>query len=321
MRSLFERNMSTLPAGLGGKTVLVTGAASGLGYETALRLASSGARVLIADRNVVGGREAERRLRAASDDTAARFLPLDLADLSAIATFADRLLAEEPVLDLLINNAGLLPPLRRRTTIDGFELGMGVSFIGHYALTGHLLPALLRAPGAARVVTVSSVAHGSARLNPDDLDAQRRYDPSQAYADAKLACLLFAQELQRHAQSGGFALQSVAAHPGIARTPIARSWDGQSPRGLRDRVAAWALWSSMHALGQSAAAGADSIVYAATQTDVDGGAFYGPGGFGQFSGAPRRVQPKKPAREAGLARRLWSVAETRTGVVYVWPGR
>lgn len=294
---------------------LITGAASGLGLHTALGLARLGARVIVADRNIVGGQAAVQRINEEVAGNPAQFRALDLADLSLIRRFADTLVAEGRPLDILVNNAGLLPPQVRATTRDGFELKFGISHLGHYALTGLLLPALLRS-ARPRVVSVSSIAHSGGRLDFDDLQGARRYTAMGAYANTKLACLMYAMELQRRADAAGIPLLSLAAHPGISRTSISQSWKDEDRSSLRARMETFSFNLAMRWFSQSAEQGAAPILHAASAPDVLGGAYYGPGGFQQFAGPPKRVQPKRKAFDIAVAQRLWTESETLTGVRY-----
>ena len=300
---------------LAGRTALVTGAAGGLGFPTALGLARQGARVILADRNVAAGEDAARRIREAGVAGSAEFRTLDLAELSAIRGFAAALLAEVPRLDLLINNAGLLPPMQRASTRDGFELAFGVAHLGHFALTGLLLPALLRSD-AARVVSLSSISHVGATLDFDDLQRERSYVPTAAYAQSKLATLMFAIELQRRAEAAGWKLLSLAAHPGISRTGIGAGWNQELRRGFRERLEAAMMVWSMKWFGQSAEQGAESTLYAATAPEVIGGGYYGPKGLGQFKGAPALQRPHRRALDSAVQQRLWQESERLTGVRY-----
>jgi NAD(P)-dependent dehydrogenase (short-subunit alcohol dehydrogenase family) len=285
------------------RLALITGAASGLGLECARALAATGWRVILADRNVAGGQAAARELGGG-----AQFRALDLGDLAAIRAFAASLTGP---LDLLLNVAGLLPPLQRATTRDGFELKFGVNHLGHFALTQSLLPALLRAP-APRVVSVSSIVAAHGRIDFDDLQAERGYDPQRAYRQAKLACLMFALELHDRARAAGWTLASIAAHPGIARTAIGADRKGQPHRRLRDHLEDWALAAAMRWFGQSAAEGAAPLLHAATAPDAESGAYYGPGGFGQFRGRPVRLPVPRSAADPALRRRLWDASAQLT---------
>lgn len=291
---------------------LITGGAAGLGFETARALAARGFDLIIADRNVAGGEAAVQRLCEGGGRGRIEFRALDLGDLAAIRAFAADF---DGALDVLINNAGLLPPLRRATTRDGFELKFGVSHLGHFALTADLLPALLRAP-APRVVSVSSIVQASGRIDFDDLQAERDYLSSRAYAQTKLACLIFALELQRRSEAAGVTLASVAAHPGISRTGIGDGRRDEKRRSVTDWLEGVAFQIAMRGFGQTPDQGALPIVHAATAPDVRGGEFYGPDGFMQFRGQPTRVQPSAAARDRATAERLWTVSEQLTGRDY-----
>jgi NAD(P)-dependent dehydrogenase (short-subunit alcohol dehydrogenase family) len=293
--------------------VLVTGAASGIGYETALQLAARGDHVVAADRNVAGGEAVVRRIAEAGGS--AEFRELDLADLSRVREFAAREVALGRPLDVLVNNAGLLPPLVRATTTDGFELKLGVAHLGHFALTGLLLPALARSV-KPRVVSVSSLAHATGRIDFDDLQCERKYSSTTAYARAKLACLLFALELDRRAKAVRSELVSVAAHPGISKTPIAAGWEREDRRNLWDRLELVGYRVFMRVLGQTAAEGAAPLVFAASEPSVTGGGYYGPTGFRQTGGPPGLVEPSRRALDAAVAARLWETSEQLTGVRY-----
>jgi NAD(P)-dependent dehydrogenase (short-subunit alcohol dehydrogenase family) len=299
----------------GSRRVLVTGAASGIGLETSLQLAARGDHVVLADRNAAGGEAAVRRILAAGGR--GEFRELDLADLARIRAFAADELARGQPLDVLINNAGLLPPMQRATTRDGFELEFGVAHLGHFALTGLLLPALERSE-QPRVVSVASIAHARGQIDFDDLQHERRYRASRAYSSAKLACLMFALELDRRARAAGSRLTSVAAHPGVSRTPIAAGWEREDRRRLWDRLERIGYHASMRWFAQTAAEGARSLVYAASDPGVTGGGYYGPTGFGQMGGPPGPVRPKRRALDAAVAARLWEASEQLTGVRYEW---
>jgi NAD(P)-dependent dehydrogenase (short-subunit alcohol dehydrogenase family) len=300
---------------LTGKRALVTGAASGLGYETAAGLAMRGAQVLLADINKEGGRAAIERIRARTPQADVEFHALDLADLASIRGFAGALNAGNRPLDILVNNAGILPPLQRRTTKDGFELKFGINVLGHFALTGLLLPSLLKS-AAPRVVWVSSLVHRHAQLDFGDLNAERSYAPQRAYNQAKLACLMLALELQARAQAAGIRLSALAAHPGVARTAIGDSRKGQKRRGIADRLTDFAFWIAMNVFSQPQDRGALPILYAAAATGAVSGGFYGPDGFGEMRGMPTRVRPSAPALDPGQRGRLWTDCERLTGVRY-----
>jgi len=295
------------------RRVLITGAASGLGREAALQLAQRGDHIIVADRNAQGGAETVRLVQKRGGS--AEFRELDLADLTRIRAFAADEVARGEPLDVLLNNAGLLPPNQRATTKDGFELGFGIAYLGHYALTAQLMPALLRA-AAPRVVAVASIAHSSAKLDFNDLQLERAYRASNAYANSKLCCLLFAQELQRRADAAGVKLISVAAHPGITVTPIAEGWKREGRRGLIARGELIGYNLSMRFFGRTAAEGAESLVYAASAPDVVGGGYYGPTGFGQIFGPSGRVIPSPRGRDEVMAARLWDVSARLSALAF-----
>jgi NAD(P)-dependent dehydrogenase (short-subunit alcohol dehydrogenase family) len=292
-----------------GRTFVVTGANSGLGFQTALELARHGADVVLAVRNLDKGRDAEHRIRAEVADARTTLRRLDLADLDSVQAFAD---ATER-LDVLVNNAGVMA-LPRRQTRQGFELQLGTNHLGHFALTGRLLGKLL-AGERPRVVTLSSNAHKTGRMSFDNLQGERRYFRWAAYGQAKLANLLFALELQRRADAHRAPLLSVAAHPGYAATNL--QYQANNITGLPiDKLVNWALNTT---IAQSDAMGALPTLYAATE-DVPGGAYAGPSGPGEFRGHPTLVAPNGRARDEDDARRLWEVSEELTGVHYDWTG-
>lgn len=297
------------------RRALVTGGASGLGFETAKALALLGYDVLIADRNVAAAGVAVKGIIDAGVATRVEFAALDLGDLAAIRAFAAQQVISGQPLDVLVNNAGLLPPLRRATTKDGFELKFGVSHLGHFALTNGLLPLLLRNK-APRVVSVSSIVQATGKINFDDLQSERSYLSSRAYSQTKLASLIFALELQRRADAAGVPLLSVAAHPGISRTGIGDVRQHEQRRSLLDWLDGFAFQVAMRGFGQTPEQGALPIIHAATADDVRGGEFYGPDGFQQFRGKPTRVQPGSTALDLETATRLWAISRTLTGADY-----
>ncbi|TDC56107.1 SDR family NAD(P)-dependent oxidoreductase [Actinomadura sp. KC345] len=288
---------------LHGRRAIVTGANSGIGYHTALQLARRGASVVLACRSAERGQAAFDRVRAAAPDADLVLGSLDLADLSSVRTFAER--HGDAALDILVNNAGVMAIPSRRTA-DGFEMQFGTNHLGHFALTGLLLPALRSTP-SARVVTVTSGFAWSGRLNFDDLQSERGYRKWSAYAQAKLANLLFAKELDRRFPEP----TSVAAHPGYAATNLQQT----GPRMQGSTLLEKAAGMGNAVVAQSAAAGALPSLYAATAPDVHGGACYGPRLL-QYRGAPTEVVTPPQANKPEQAERLWEVSETLTGVTY-----
>jgi NAD(P)-dependent dehydrogenase (short-subunit alcohol dehydrogenase family) len=293
----------------GGKLAVITGANSGLGYETALALAQAGGEVIVAARNAAKGRDALVRIRSLAPQAKLRLELLDLASLASVADFAKRLLAEGRPLDLLINNAGVMALPTRQTTADGFEMQLGTNYLGHYALTAQLLPLLRDAP-APRVVNLSSLAHQQGRIDFDDLQGEHRYRAWKAYSQSKLAMLMFALELQRRSDAQGWGLMSNAAHPGFARTELI-------PNGPGAKGVLWNISKLLQPLmSQSAAAGALPTLYAATSPDAKPSAYYGPNGFYELKGAPAPARIFAKARDTAVAARLWEVSEKLTGVAF-----
>lgn len=286
---------------LTGKTALITGANSGIGFYATLGLAQAGANVILACRNAQKAAQAVAQI-----GPHARFEQLDLADFDSIHAFAQRLHNQTDKLDLLVNNAGVMAPPTRQTTKQGFELQFGVNFLGHFLLTSLLWKQLGNAP-APRVVQVASVAHRRGRLNWDDLQSERSYHGWNAYRQSKLAMLVFAQVLARKAVQHNWPVCSVAAHPGIAATELVRN--GPGPRSLiafLQKIAA--PW-----IQQSAEAGAWPLLDAATDPLAAQGAYYGPQGRQEYRGPPGLAVIEPHAQDIQAGERLWEVATHLTG--------
>ncbi len=288
-----------------GKTFIVTGP-TGLGYETGLALARAGASVILAGRNESKGASTVRRIAALTPNADISFELLDLADLASIRAFAKRINDSGKPLDVLINNAGVMAVSPRKETKDGFELQFGTNHLGHFALTGLLLPALRKASGA-RVVTVSSGASMAGKINFGDLNAKENYSPEKAYYQAKLANVMFALELQRRSQQAGWGVLSAAAHPGASKTDLLENGPGN--------VGQW-YWLNMLLPKQSAAMGALPTLYAATMPDVQPGEYFGPTGFLNLVGHPGRNKIAPAALIESDCVRLWEASEKLTGVTY-----
>jgi len=291
-----------------GRTVLVTGANSGLGLQTAMVLAGCGATVLLACRDPLRGRAALDQVRASPGGADATLVQLDLADLTSVRKAAGEVCAiTGNQLDVLVNNAGVMAAPRRRTA-DGFELQIGTNHLGHAALTWLLAPALV--PGA-RVVTVSSLAHRGRGFDVEDLNfEQRRYNPAAAYSASKLANLLFTFELDRRARAAGRDLLAVAAHPRLTDTELAPNTARMYSAGPLAHVVQW----GNKLISQGVATGALPQLYAATAADVRGGEYYGPTRLGQTRGSPGRVAASAAARNEHTARLLWQRTAELTGV-------
>jgi NAD(P)-dependent dehydrogenase (short-subunit alcohol dehydrogenase family) len=295
---------------LAGRTAVVTGANSGLGFESALALARSGAEVVLACRDQAKGAAALELIRQSVPDARAGVAPLDLADLASVAAFAEGYAGAHEGLDILLNNAGVMA-IPRRETADGFEMQFGTNHLGHFALTAHLLDHLLARPGA-RVVTVSSAVAQVGRIRFDDLQGERNYGKWSAYSQAKLANQLFTMELDRRVSARGIALIAVAAHPGYAATNLQSVGPQMSGSGVMERLTG--LANSI--FGQSAAGGALPSLYGATAPGVAGGQYFGPDGFMAQRGAPKAVSFVKAAKDPAVARRLWEVSEELTGMTF-----
>jgi NAD(P)-dependent dehydrogenase (short-subunit alcohol dehydrogenase family) len=289
-----------------GKVAIVTGANSGLGLVTARELARGGATVIAAARDGKAN-AALGAIAAAVPDASVEPRELDLADLDSVAAFAQRVAAEHPRVDLLVNNAGVMMP-PRSTTAQGFELQFGTNHLGHFALTGHLLDSLAAAEGA-RVVTVSSLEHRPGSLDFDDLQSERSYSPRGAYQQSKFANAVFGIELDRRLRATGTAVISVLAHPGYSATNLQLS----GPTGLVKPI----LWVGNQLIAQSADQGALPQLYAAAAPGVQSGSFIGPDGFREARGHPTEVQPVGRARDAETGRRLWETSEELTTVRYL----
>jgi NAD(P)-dependent dehydrogenase (short-subunit alcohol dehydrogenase family) len=296
---------------LHGKVAVVTGANSGVGLETAAELARHGAHVVLACRNRERGDAALAQVRSRVPGASVELRLLDLADLASVRGFATDLLAERERLDVLVNNAGVMAPSRRQVSADGHELQLATNHLGHFALTGLLLPAL----ATARVVTVSSPAHRMGRIDFADPDSERSYRAWRAYGQSKLANLLFTMQLQRVADAEGLGLVSVAAHPGWAATELVRN--GPAGSGWRGRLMA----AGSGVLGQPASHGAWPILYACTAADVRPGQFFGPGQWGGWRGHPTRISAAPSVYDPELAAALWLWSAERTGVSYQVPHR
>jgi NAD(P)-dependent dehydrogenase (short-subunit alcohol dehydrogenase family) len=287
--------------------VLVTGANSGLGLETAKALAAKGAQVIMACRDLDKAIAAVDQVRAITPSARLVVRRLDLASLQSVAQLADEVLRSHPKLDVLVNNAGIMAP-PRRLTADGFELQLGTNHLGHFALTAALLPALTRAP-APRIVNVSSLAHRWGRLAFDDLMGERSYSAWGAYGQSKLANLLFTFELQRRLHEAGLPAMAVAAHPGYADTALQQV--GPAMTGATVSAAVMRLGNAV--LAQSAAMGALPSLYAATATGVVGGQYVGPNGWFELRGHPTPVGCNARARNEADAKRLWEESVRLTG--------
>ncbi len=289
---------------LSGTTALVTGANSGIGLVEARELARHGADVVLAVRDTDAGDAAAERIRAAGVTGTVRVERLDLASLESVHALAERF---EGPLDLLVNNAGVMAPPRRRETSDGFELQFGTNHLGHFALTGLLMPHLLQAP-APRVTTVSSIAHHAGDGAVLEGNPAQGYNPQTTYGRSKLANLLFALELQRRATASGSTLTSTAAHPGVSGTNLIASRDGLGSIPVIGALSQWGV----RLLFPNPDKGAEAILFAAT--DAAPGSYSGPTGFREVRGPVGEARQSTLAQDATLAALLWERSEELTGV-------
>jgi NAD(P)-dependent dehydrogenase (short-subunit alcohol dehydrogenase family) len=289
-----------------GRTAVVTGGNTGIGFEAARVLAARGASVVLAVRNLDKGKDAAARISAATPGADVHVQSLDLSSLESVRAAAEELRASHDKIDLLINNAGVMYT-PRSTTADGFELQFGTNHLGHFALTGLLLDRLTPVAGS-RIVTISSVGHRiRAAIHFDDLQWERSYSRVAAYGQSKLANLLFTYELQRRLAAEAASTIAVAAHPGISNTELGRNM----PAPLRLGNALVGRFIS-----QAPAMGALPTLRAATDPGALGGQYYGPDGFQELVGHPVVVRSSGQSHDADLQRRLWAVSEELTGVTY-----
>ena len=305
---------------LSGKLAVVTGSNSGLGLGLATRLSAAGADVIMAIRNRAKGEAAIEQIRAKVPDAKLTIKQLDLSSLASVAALGEELTAEGRPIDILINNAGIMQPPERDTTADGFELQFGGNHLGHFALTGLLLP-LLRAAENARVTSLSSLAARMGGINFEDLQWEKRYNPTRAYSQSKTGNLMFALELDRRSRQAGWGIVSNAAHPGFAKTNLQLS--GPS-HGRRTPTMMERFYRATRRLTpfmwQEIDEGILPALYAAASSQAQGGAFYGPRGFYEMAGGG--VKPAKVpehAKNDADNRRLWEVSEQLTGVTYPKP--
>ena len=291
-----------------GKRAVVTGANSGTGKEAAKRLAASGAHVVMAVRTIAKGEAAREEILAAHPDASLEVRRVDLADLATVRAFAEGLTADGVPLDLLVNNAGVMTPPTRMTTADGFELQLGSNYLGPFALTMRLLPLLLTAP-SPRVVTMSSGTANFGRIHFDDLQWERRYSPSRAYAQSKLADLLMARHLAAVATQRGWHLISNAAHPGYTRTNLQTAGASLG----RDKVTQSPITRLPILPSQAPEQGTEPLLYAATSPDAINGGYYGPSRFMELVGPTKFARVNRRMRDDDVAARLWAEAERLTG--------
>ena len=292
-----------------GKRAIVTGANSGVGFQSARELARAGAEVVLACRSAERGEAAAAKIRAEQPGARVEASVLDLSTLASVRAFAER--ASSKPLDILVNNAGISITPKREVTPDGFEKQLATNYLGHFALTGLLLPSLLRA-AAPRVVSVSSLAHTRAKFFFDDLQLERGYNPLTAYAQSKLAMLVYARELGRRSREAGSKLVSIGAHPGISKTAIGKEGTGLLKVATQVYLAIFGRDEAQSALPQ---------LYAAVASDAEPGGYYGPDGAGERGGYPAPAKVAPQAADPAAGPRLWALSEQATGIHYPWPGQ
>ena len=297
-----------------GRIAIVTGANTGLGFDTARALAEHGAHVVLAVRDITKGNAAAGRIAKAAPKASVKVHKLDLGSLESVRTAAAELAAEYPRLDLLINNAGVMYPSPRQTTADGFELQFGTNHLGHFALTGLLFDTLKRKQGA-RIVTISSVAATMGKLDFDDLQSVEGYNRWRAYGQSKLANLVFAMDLQSLIRQAGLDMASIAAHPGVSNTNLTAAGNDLDSGWLGLLSKPFLALSDL-LIAQDAAHGALPTLFAATEPGLTGGEYIGPDGLRQYRGSPTIVAPRRLALDSGTGDRLWKASTELTGVEY-----
>jgi NAD(P)-dependent dehydrogenase (short-subunit alcohol dehydrogenase family) len=280
---------------LSGKTAIVTGSNTGLGFETALNLYRKGAKVYVACRNAEKGLDAIKRMKAISDGGELVFVGLDLASLNSVKAFAEKVIATEPRLDLLVNNAGVMIPPPAKSE-DGFELQFGVNFVGHFALTGHLF-SLLESTKGSRVVTLSSIAHRGAGIDFDNFRLEKPYNSWREYGQSKLADLIFALEFDKRLRKNGFQILSLAAHPGFSKTDLQKYMDKKTLDSLEL---------------MTAKEGAQPTLAACLNPNAKGGQYWGPDGQNEQKGKPALARIDAVALDEKLNARLWDWAKQTT---------
>jgi len=291
---------------LTGKLAVVTGASDGLGFGLATRLAHAGAEVIMPVRNSEKGAAAAERIRMATPGATVSTRPLDLASLDSVAALGRSLTAESRPIHIWINDAAVMTPPTRHVSMDGFELQFATNYLGHFALVAQVLP-LLRA-GHARVTTMSGFGARDGHIKFADLQSEKGYAPMAAYNQSKLATLLFALELERRSRANGWGITSNAAHPGLTVTNLQSS----GPNMGRTSPSSMSRWFPVMArfpfLIQQVDTGMLPALFAATNPDAKGGAYYGPDGWGHFTGGPTEQKPYRAALNEAEARHLWDVA-------------
>jgi NAD(P)-dependent dehydrogenase (short-subunit alcohol dehydrogenase family) len=310
------KDLSLTVPDIAGRLAVVTGASSGLGFGLARRLAAAGADVVMAIRSRAKGESAITEIRKTVAGAKLIIKHVDLSSLKSVAAFGEELTGEGRPIDILINNAGVMTPPRRMETDDGFELQFGANHLGHFALTGHLLP-LLRAAQCPRVVTISSLAATQRRLDFDDANAQRGYKPMRSYGLAKLAQLMFAVELDRRSRERGWGLMSNAAHPGLSKTNLLSGASYGLEKPTRTAWLTQLTWQLLPFMWLEVDEGIKPTLYAAVSPDARGGGYYSPRGFYEtVNGGVTFAKMPRLARSGTDRQKVWQLSEQLTGVTY-----
>lgn len=289
-----------------GKTAIVTGANTGIGYETALFLAGKGAHVIMACRNIKKAQYAKDRIIEKQASASLEIIQLDLNSLESVREFASSFYMKHKQLDYLINNAGLMiPPFMK--TDDGFESQLGVNYLSHFLLTGLLLPTLENTPNS-RVVSLASIAHKRAKIDFENLNSEKKYARSKAYGQSKLACLMFAYELDRRLKKSGSQVKSIAAHPGVSNTELGR---------YIPKILYTILFPLVKIMTHPPQEAAKPTLFAVLHPDLKGGEYIGPTGFNEMKGKPGIVGSEPQSHEEEVAKKLWKVSEELTNIHYL----
>jgi NAD(P)-dependent dehydrogenase (short-subunit alcohol dehydrogenase family) len=309
MNFLSEGWTSDQMPNLRGKTAVVTGANSGLGFQATKNLAEHDAEVIMACREQEKGKEAKEEIEENLEDAELKVMQLDLASLDSIHSFTEEFKSEYNELDLLFNNAGVMA-IPRRETEDGFEYQFGVNHLGHFALTAHLMDTLKSAE-EARIISQSSIAHQNGEINFENINHEESYDRMQAYSDSKLANLLFIKELDRKLKENNLDIKAVASHPGVSHTNLFNAEESQ-----HNVVVTKLIGLGLKIFGQTPEKGCLPMLYAATSGDIEGGDFIGPDGFKAIRGNPEKQTPSDKARDEEIAAKLWEKSEEMTEIEF-----
>lgn len=301
-------NFNSIPD-MSGKTVVVTGSTSGIGYETAKELAKRNAYVILASRNEKKGADTIAKIKEEYPNALVEFIKLDTSSLESVKNFKDEICKRNILIDSLVLNAGIYKVPKRELSIDGNERQLATNYLGHFALVSHLLP-YVKNEDSSSIVSVSSLSHSWSKLNLEDLNLTNSYKPTKAYAQSKLALLMFSYELQRRLENKGLNIRSIAVHPGISKTGIVRFGD----RGTKFSQKLWSLGFSI--VGQSQKKGALPTIYAVCESDAQAGKYYGPDMLFGSKGYPKLVHSSKYSKRIKEASILWEKSEELTNLKF-----